>query len=164
MGGMTSILCRVFPVAQKLRICLQCRRPRVDRCVRKILWRREWQSTPVFLPGESLGQRSPAGYTPWDRKESDTTERLAVPLFASDPCGVRWVAGWERNSQSTVHIQGIIWLCYSHPAKAAAVGKTASSSPAKYPMTGTTMMLSNRPGRRETVSWKLFKQKERKHS
>ena len=26
----------------------------------------EWQSTPVFLPGESHGQRSPMGYSPWD--------------------------------------------------------------------------------------------------
>ena len=30
----------------------------------KISWRREWQSTPVFLPGESHGQRSLAGYSP----------------------------------------------------------------------------------------------------
>ena len=32
------------------------------------------QSTPVFLPGESLGQRSLAGYNSWGRKESDTTD------------------------------------------------------------------------------------------
>ena len=37
-------------------------------------WRREWQPTPVFLPGEFHGQRSLAGYSPWGRKESDTTE------------------------------------------------------------------------------------------
>ena len=34
------------------------------------------QPTPVFLPGESPGQRSLAGYSPWGRKESDTTERV----------------------------------------------------------------------------------------
>ena len=34
-------------------------------------WRRKWQPTPVFLPGESHGQRSLAGYTPWACKESD---------------------------------------------------------------------------------------------
>ena len=33
--------------------------------VGKILWRRAWQPTPVFLPGESHGQRSLAGYSPW---------------------------------------------------------------------------------------------------
>ena len=35
-----------------------------DPWVRKILWRRAWQPTPVFLPGESHGQRSLAGYSP----------------------------------------------------------------------------------------------------
>ena len=39
-------------------------------------WRREWLPTLVFLPGKSHGQRSLAGYRPWDRKELDTTERL----------------------------------------------------------------------------------------
>ena len=41
------------------------------------LWRMEWQSTPVFLPGEFHGQRSLAGYSPQDRKKSDVTEQLA---------------------------------------------------------------------------------------
>ena len=31
----------------------------------RLPWRREWQPTPVFLPGESHGQRSLAGYSPW---------------------------------------------------------------------------------------------------
>ena len=35
-------------------------------------WRRKWQHTPVFLPGELHGQRSLAGYSPWGHKESDT--------------------------------------------------------------------------------------------
>ena len=39
-------------------------------------WRRAWQPTPVFLPGESHGQRSLAGYSPWGCKELDMTERL----------------------------------------------------------------------------------------
>ena len=34
-------------------------------------WRRKWQLIPVFLPGKSHGQRSLAGYSPWDCKESD---------------------------------------------------------------------------------------------
>ena len=42
--------------------------------VRKNTWRRKWQPTPVFLPGESHGWRSLVGYSPWGRKESDTTE------------------------------------------------------------------------------------------
>ena len=39
-------------------------------------WRREWHPTPVFLPGESHGQRSLVGYSPWHHKEEDTTEQL----------------------------------------------------------------------------------------
>ena len=39
-------------------------------------WRRKWQPTPVFLPGESHEQRSLVDYSPRGRKESDTTERL----------------------------------------------------------------------------------------
>ena len=43
--------------------------------VGKILWRREWQPTPVFLPGESHGQGAwQATYYPWGCKESNMTE------------------------------------------------------------------------------------------
>ena len=42
--------------------------------VRKIPWRRAWQATPVFFPGESHGQKNLAGYSPWGGKESDTTK------------------------------------------------------------------------------------------
>ena len=41
-----------------------------------IPWRSKWQPTPVFLPGESLRQRSLAGYSPQGYKELDMTERL----------------------------------------------------------------------------------------
>ena len=50
--------------------------------VRKIPWRREWQPTPVFFPGEFHGQRSLAGPTSWSHKESDMTKRLTH----SDDC------------------------------------------------------------------------------
>ena len=53
--------------------CLQCGRPGFDPWVRKILWRREWQPTPVLLPGKSHGQRSIVGYSPQGHKELDTT-------------------------------------------------------------------------------------------
>ena len=39
-------------------------------------WRRQWQSTPVLLPGKSHGWRSLVGCSSWGRYESDTTERL----------------------------------------------------------------------------------------
>ena len=41
-------------------------------------WRRQWQPTPVLLPGKSHGQRSLVDYSPRGRKESGTTERLHV--------------------------------------------------------------------------------------
>ena len=54
----------------------QCRRHGFDPWIRKVCWRRKWQPTPVFLPGKSHRQKSLAGYSPWGRKESDTTEQL----------------------------------------------------------------------------------------
>ena len=59
--------------------------------VGKIPWRRKWQPTPVFLPGESHGQRNLAGYSPWGRKESDMTS-LFCGFSASEgetPCPMR---------------------------------------------------------------------------
>ena len=57
----------------------QCRKQRrhwLDPWVGKIPWRRKWQLALVFLPGESYGQGSLAGYSPWGCKESDVTEWL----------------------------------------------------------------------------------------
>ena len=47
------------------RTCLQYRRPGFDPWVEKILWRREWLPTSVFLPGEFHGQRRLVGYSQW---------------------------------------------------------------------------------------------------
>ena len=54
----------------------QCRRHKrhgFGPQIGKIPWRRAWQPTPVLLPGESHGQGSLVSYSPWDRKELDTT-------------------------------------------------------------------------------------------
>ena len=48
--------------------------------VGKISWRREWQPTPVFLPGKSHGQRNLVGYSPCGCKELDMTKRLILSL------------------------------------------------------------------------------------
>ena len=68
------------------RIRLQCRRPRFDSWVGKIPWRRERLSTPVFWPGEFPGL-----YSPWSRKELDTTERLSLTRDIGS------IPGWERS-------------------------------------------------------------------
>ena len=67
-------------MAQWERICLQCKRHGFDPWFGKIPWRRAWQPTPVFLLGESHGQRSLVGYSPWDCKELDMTELLTLSL------------------------------------------------------------------------------------
>ena len=47
------------------------------------IWRRQWQPTPVFLPGKSHERRSLVGCSPWGCWESDTTERLHFPFSLS---------------------------------------------------------------------------------
>ena len=54
--------------------CRGCKSYRFNPWVGKTPRRRKWQRTPVFLPGESHGQRSLVGFNPWGHKESDTTE------------------------------------------------------------------------------------------
>ena len=48
--------------------CRRHKRHQFNHWVRKIPWRRKWQPTPAFLPGESLGLRSLLGYSPWGHK------------------------------------------------------------------------------------------------
>ena len=68
--------------------CRRFKRLRFHPWVRKIPLRRAWQPTPIFLPGESQGQRSLVDYSPNGRKESDAIKRLSVPLGRRDlPCG-----------------------------------------------------------------------------
>ena len=45
------------------------------------IWGSKGNPLQFFLPGESPGQRSLAGYSPWGRQESDTTEQLTLSLF-----------------------------------------------------------------------------------
>ena len=64
----------------------QCSRLWFDPWVRKIPWRKKWQPTPVFLPGKSHGQKSLTGYSPWDHKDSDTTEHAHIVLKKRSMC------------------------------------------------------------------------------
>ena len=96
----------------------QCRRHRFDPYVRKIPWRRAWQPTPVFLPGESHGQRRLSGYSPWGRKELATEWHQIVTvvtlgellggLVVRTCCFYCWglsaITGWETAiSQAVRH-------------------------------------------------------------
>ena len=72
--------------------------------VGKIPWRRAWQPTPVFLPTESHGQRSMAGYGPWGCKESDTTEVTECTHMNS-----QGLASWQKPSrQECIRLLGEI--------------------------------------------------------
>ena len=66
----------------------------------KFPWRRKWQPTPVFLPGKSHRQKSLVGYSPWGRKESDTTEQLSThPCF---PIATQSWSLWQRPTKLKV--------------------------------------------------------------
>ena len=69
--------------------------------MRKIPWRILWQPTPVFLPGESDGQRSLAGFSPWGRNESDMTERLSVHSLREGP---------EKGETGGLELRKQIWV------------------------------------------------------
>ena len=98
-GGVKKMTCPGIPWWLRWqRICLQCWRFGFNPWVGTILWRREWLPTPVFLPGESHGQRSLVGCSPWGHKESDMTERLNTFTFRQDK-GFR---GAEWGSQGDV--------------------------------------------------------------
>ena len=59
-------------------------------------WKRAWQPTPVFLPGESHGQRSLVGYSPWDCKELDMTKHTPFNKYVKSNIGEGW--GWNSGS------------------------------------------------------------------
>ena len=64
----------LFVFSYDKNICLAMKKTEFNPWIRRIHWRKEWQSTPVFLPGEFHGQKSLAGYSPWGCKESDMTK------------------------------------------------------------------------------------------
>ena len=62
----------------------QCKRHKrcgFDPWVVKILWKRKWQPTPLFLLGKFHGQRGLVGYSSWGRKELDMTERVCMYTY-----------------------------------------------------------------------------------
>ena len=65
-----------FSCGSVVKNSLTSRRGGFDPRVEKILWRRKWQLTLVFLSRKSHGQRSLAGYSLWGHKELDMTEGL----------------------------------------------------------------------------------------
>ena len=132
-------------------------------------WRRAWQPTLVFLPGESHGQRSLASCSPWGCKESDMTEQLNTATFlnlsetpAAKQCCHR--IGFLNVSTLPPSVgEGFIpcWLLHGY--------KTAATTPA--------FMSTFKPGKRgkrrlkrlfsfcclPSRNWKLFRSASRLH-
>ena len=74
---------------KKKKVCLRSKWPGFDFCVRKIPWKRKWQPTPVFLPGEFHGQLSLVGYNPWSRKQSTVQFSCSVVSNSLQPHGLQ---------------------------------------------------------------------------
>ena len=72
--------------------------------VGKVSWRREWQPTPLLLPGESHGQRSLVSYSPWGRKESAMSEQLPLSyVIYGSSLEVQTVKNLPANSGDRSH-------------------------------------------------------------
>ena len=72
-------------------------------------WRRKWQPTPVFSPGESQEQRSLVGCRLWGRTESDTTERLSSSSSSSSILTWVWASSassWWTGKSGTLQSMG----------------------------------------------------------
>ena len=86
-----------------------------DPWVGKSPWRRAWQSTQVFLPGESQGQRSPVGYRAWGHKRvghgcSDLAQPHTLPTINTNQGSlVKW--NW-RLTANFISLQGHWWRTY----------------------------------------------------
>ena len=95
-------------------------------------WRRQWQPTPVLLPGKSHGRRNLVGCSPWGRTESDTTEQLSSSssqyscLENPRDRGAWWAAvygaaqsrtrlKWLSTSSSWCHYYTIVKLLLGFP-------------------------------------------------
>ena len=109
-------------------------------------WRKKWQPTPVFLPGESQGRRSLVGCHLWGCTESDTTELLHFhfplscigegngnPLQCSclenSRHGGTWWAAFYGLNRVPCGIQGIVTLLVIYFMYAAAAAKSLQSCP-----------------------------------
>ena len=68
-------------------------------------WRRQWHPTPVLLPGKSHGWRSLVGYSPWGRKESDTTEWLHFHWQVER----EWIEGFGNTKIKMINRKGGKW-------------------------------------------------------
>ena len=94
-------------------------------------WRREWQPTPVLLPGESHGQRSLVGYSLWGHKQLDMTERLSLsPVTIITNVHSNWLSTCPNRSSTMFHyLPGCGCPCQSHAFPASYFSGPRAPSP-----------------------------------
>ena len=96
-------------------------------------WRRQWQPTPVLLPGKPHGRRSLVGCSLWGRKESDTTERLHFHF--SHFTFIHWRRKWQPSCQCSClenpRDRGAWWAAIFGVAQSQTQLKRLSSSNSK---------------------------------
>ena len=99
-------------VAQRIKLLPAMRE--TWECVGKIPWRRKWQPTPVFLPGESHGQKSLAGYSP---VQFSSVQSLShVQLFATPRTAACQASLSITNSRSSLKLTSIESVMPSNPS------------------------------------------------
>ena len=100
-------------------------------------WRRKWQTVQVFLPGESRGQRSLVGYSPWGCKELDTTEWLThthTHTHIHNGLSYRHLTYWLTNPGATGNR---LWSPYEPPKYWSKTNRPPGISPAKWIYSGS---------------------------
>ena len=95
----------LFQVAQTIKNLPAMQETQFDPWVWKIPWRRSWQPTPAFVPGESPGERNLAGYSPWGCKKSDVTEQLTLSLLLHLAWKMKALSYYRANSWYEQHFQ-----------------------------------------------------------
>ena len=99
--------------------CRRYKRPRFNPWVRKIPWRRAWRPTPEFLPGESHGQGSLVGCSPWGCKVSDMKEAMehagthvTISAMKADIQMRDSVPASQKGNRSSNTMVELLNLCY----------------------------------------------------
>ena len=77
-----------------------------------IHWRRKWQPTPVFLPGESQGRRSLVGCRLWGRTESDTTDVTYQHTYKFTYTYINYIYGFYKCYLIEYYLTTSLWRWY----------------------------------------------------
>ena len=114
-------------VAQSVKNLPAMQETRFDSWVGKIPWRRKWQPTPVFLPGESHGQRSLEGYSPWGQRVGDGLSTKPPPPPRAEEQVFIWQTLIEEIILNVIrHYFAVFTLAPTHERKSFHLSKCIS--------------------------------------